>query len=209
MKEQEPGAAPGRLAVYAVQPGDAVGCQCQQLLVVGKRLAGGVPPVRQNREREIPLGVGEIVPLDLVDLLAHAPWVGEHRGNDDDRAEFRGNAVAQVELGEPAGTEELGHVAVHDRDREVGSGYQCKECQRHDRQRALVQLPHVGQQEPEQEAAQKRDRAQVSRGGEGYEGPAEPTPEGWSETDLLFERPAAGIDEPEAEMRIAIDGCLA
>ena len=64
MEEQEPGAAPGGLAVALVEPVDRGRRRREELVVAGDVLGRGVEPVREQGEPDVPVVVGEIVDLE-------------------------------------------------------------------------------------------------------------------------------------------------
>lgn len=204
VEEEEPRSAPGCRAVQAVQPGDAIGGEGQQVFVVGKGLAGGITPVGEDGEAHMPLGVGEIMSLDLIELLADALGACQHRRYDQHGPELGRYAVAQVELGQPARTQELGHVSMHDGDGEVGRWDEGEKREHDDGHPALAQERHIGEQKREEKRCDYRDRAEIARRRQRKEPATEPAPEGRPIPDLPFERPAAIVDQPVAEVLLAI-----
>ena len=87
VEQQEPGASPGGLAVALVEPVDGRHRRREELVVAGDVLGRGVEPVRQQREPDVPVLVGEIVDLQAAHLGIDVRRAGEERRHDDERAQ--------------------------------------------------------------------------------------------------------------------------
>ena len=80
MEEEEARPAVGRRAVARVQARDAGGRRREKLARPPACVsAGGVDPVREQREAQLAVRVGEIVHLELLDLLLDLGLAGQQR----------------------------------------------------------------------------------------------------------------------------------
>ena len=93
MEEQEASATAIRGAIAHVQAHDAVHRGGQQLVITGKTFTRCVRPVREQRKTQVPVGIGQIVDLQSLDLLVDCLLGGEQRRHDHDRSQVFRYAV--------------------------------------------------------------------------------------------------------------------
>src|SRR5262245_62517364 len=91
MKEIEARLAVGGDAVPAVQLVDAASGGGQQGVVARRVLLGGVGPVRQQREAQLAVSVGQVVDVQALDLFGDLSLAREQR-RDRDRKSTRLNS---------------------------------------------------------------------------------------------------------------------
>ena len=69
MKEEEAFPAVRGRTVVLVQPRDAVDCDRQQIVVTRQSFAGCIPPIGEQRETQISVGIRQVVHFQPLDLL--------------------------------------------------------------------------------------------------------------------------------------------
>ena len=70
--------------VQGIDPGTRA---LEQRIVFGHRLRRGVPEIRQQREMQQGVAIGEMVDLQRLDQVIHAFRAGEHGRHDHHRAQ--------------------------------------------------------------------------------------------------------------------------
>ena len=83
MEEQEPCASAGRLTVEPVDRVDRGDGGRQDLVVTSDVLRVCVEPVREQREPDVTVAVGQVMDLEIGDLSLDVALIGEERRYDD------------------------------------------------------------------------------------------------------------------------------
>ena len=177
----------------AVQGVDGVARCGEQHVVLGHRLFGGVDPVGEQRELHLVLGVRQVVHLEPLGELADLGLAGQQRRNRDQRAQSRRNTLLELQLRKPARADELGDVAVDDRDREVGHRDGGEERQHGEFPARGSGVGRQRHRDGDHRHGRDEDRPDVTRRRRREVGPPDPLREGDAVADLLLElRPAPG-----------------
>ena len=117
--QQQEAVAAGRRTVAPIEPGDAGDRRFQQRRIAVDMLGRGIQPVGEQREMQVALRAGEVVDLQMLDLLLDRRRGGQQRRHRDERAQLRGHAVAQFQGGQQRRAEAARHGAVDQRHRRV------------------------------------------------------------------------------------------
>ncbi len=119
--EKEKAARPvGKRPMPPVQGLDRVARRDEERLVLGRRLLQRVDPVGEQSELDLLFRVRQVMNLQPLGELADFRFARQESGNGDQREELGGNAFRELELRKTARSDELGHVAIHDRDGDFG-----------------------------------------------------------------------------------------
>ena len=103
MEEAEAVAAPGGGTMPRVELADRVARERDERRVLGKGLGGRVGPVRQEREPQLGIGVGQVVHFQPLDDLFDLRFVGQKHRNRDERAQLGRDAVGRARASGAAG----------------------------------------------------------------------------------------------------------
>ena len=161
MQKEEPRAILGG-SILLVQPGDAGSRFVEQRHIIRTMFRRAVVPVREKREGEIVVLVGEVVNLQPFDLLADRRDAGEQRGHDDDGAQIGRNSAPQFQSGQRRCADELGDRAVHHRDRHVRCRDETGKPQQPKHPAADSGLRYRKERQRENNRRDKRDHAHVA-----------------------------------------------
>ena len=100
MKDQESVPAPGSGSVLRVEIADSGASLLEKGLVLGKALRFGVRPVRQQREPQFRVRIGQVVHFQPLHRFPDIRLVGQKHRNDHEGARLGGNAFGELELRE-------------------------------------------------------------------------------------------------------------
>ncbi len=195
MQNPEAVAASGRGPVASVQRVDRRARPCEQRGIPGERFGRSIRPIRQEREAQLGVRVGQRMHLQPADHLLDLGFVGQQHRDDDERAQLRRHAPRELELRQPPRAHEPGDEALDQRDGEVGGREEAEQRQQRDDARAgaAVRRPH-GRRGDDREGRQ-RDRAEVQRRRLANPRAAQPLPDGNTEAEVALERRAALRDQ--------------
>ena len=132
MEEPEPVAAPGGGTMPLVELPDRVARERDERRVLGKGLRGRVGKVRQEREPQLGIGVGQVMHFQSLDDLFDLRFVGQEHRNRDERPQLGRDAAGELELREPPGAQKPRDEAVDELDREVGRRPEAEEREKDD-----------------------------------------------------------------------------
>ena len=96
--------------------------QSQQRLIAVFMLGCGIGPVGEQREMQIAFRAGKMVNLQTFDQFLDRRWRCQQRRHRDQRAQMRGNAVAQFQRGQQGGAKAKSDGAIDQRDRGIERG---------------------------------------------------------------------------------------
>ena len=140
VEEQEAVAAVGRRTVQRVQARDPRGRRGEDRLVVRQRLARRIDPIREQREAQLLVRVGEEVQLELVDQRLGVGFAREQGGDHHQRAQLGRYATAQLQLRERRRPDLERDAAIRERDGEIGRGHQGQQREQQQQERARAGL---------------------------------------------------------------------
>ena len=95
-----------------------------------------VGKIGEQREVQIGIAIGQEADFEIVDQFAHLLFIQQQRRHGDERGEFRGNPVAEVELGQRLRIEEGRNGVVDQIDRSLRGWKQKKNDSRRQRRKA-------------------------------------------------------------------------
>ena len=154
-----------------------------------------IPPVGDQREREIIVRVGKMVIFQPFDLLFDRRSARKQNRHDNDRAKIRRDAVAQFQSGQDRSADQFGDRAVYERDCNIRSRNQAYDRQNKKRPGGDSQRCDGDKYERENDRGDHRDHAHIARHAQIGIELKEPGPQRHPASQFLLERAAALGDQ--------------
>jgi hypothetical protein len=191
MQYDEPLPSFGRTPVSLVETGDPVGQRGEEVLVARHVLVGGVPPIGQEREMEMPPWIRQVVHLEPFEGLFDVRLAGEQGGHHDHGAQLGRHTASEFELAEQPGWHEKRDQAMDQGHRDIGGGHEGEHPQEDEDRYADSRAPAQPQRAGEHERSEDGNQSEVARSGMGPPCASDPDAHGDSKVQPSFERPPA------------------
>jgi hypothetical protein len=177
--------------VSVVETRDALGQLGEELLVPRHAFVGGVPPIGEQGEIEMALGIRQVVHLELLDRLFDALVAGEQPGYDDHGSHLGGHAASEVEFAEQPGWNDNRDQAMDQGHGDIGGGDEGENPQEDEDWYAHARAPGQEQRAGEKQGSEDGNQSEIA--GCRMDAPRASNPDAHGEAVVqpLFERPPA------------------
>ena len=197
--------------IARIEPGDLLAGEVEDLGVDRVDLGLAVRPIREQREVKLFGGVGEIMDLDIADVLLDIVARSDQRGHDDQRAGRGRNAVLVFVTDQPARFQEQQDDRVEEGERAFAGGN--REQHQHDgngRGRKAKRGQRIAGQ-PDQKHRQGEDGHDDAQPARAAEHPLYPLGQSGPEAQRLFQfaTPRADEEEPDIDRLFRLRPLLA
>ena len=122
MEQEEPRTPARGLAVPLVEHVDRGDSRGEEVVVIVELLGWCIAPVRQQRKPHVPVGVAQVVDLEVADLLLNVGLTQEERRDGHEGPQRSRHAFFQLEAHDLRRPHRLGGDPVDEGDRQVRSG---------------------------------------------------------------------------------------
>ncbi len=184
-----------RRAVPRVEPRDRGARPLEKRGIPGERFGGRIAPIREEREAQLGVGIGQCVHFQPADHRFDLRFVGQEHRDDDERAQLRRHSPRELELGQAPRAHEPRDESVEERDGEVGGGKETEQRQRRHGAQGGSRGHHERGGNRDDREGPERDRAEIQRGRGPRPRAAQPLPDGNAEAEVALERRASLRDQ--------------
>ena len=187
MEDPESVASSGRGPVPIIELPNRGPRARDERFVLGEALRRSIRPVREERESQLRVRIGQVVHLQSLDRLADLGVVGQEHRNRDQSARLLRDAGLELELGQAPGSHEPRDEPLHERARQVRGGHGREDGEKDDGPGRSAGRRGERHRDGEDRGGPEPDRAEVQGCGRVQPGPLQPLPNGRPEAELRLE----------------------